>query len=331
MDSILNDDIIRYIFQYIGKYELMIISETCKTFNNLLENKKFPSDFYLFSNVKLIEWAIDHEYKIKKINMFKNAIKYGNVKVLQYLKDNIDNNSKFLQNDLFLIAVQKKSIEIEILEWLVKSQCIYNDSLFSIWSQPHIYHWISINCIWNFNQLYDIIKSKNINTLKWAIASIPRLSKFVCDIASECNSIKILKWGVNNKFKYGKKTCSNAAMNGNLKMLKFLRKNNCIWDSWTITDAVTNGHIHIIKWCLKNNCKVDDYAYYEAVSNNNLEILKILIKENKHKCCIDQKTYIEAKKYPEILKYLEENIKEYEMKNEEKEIYDCPVCLEDNL
>ena len=92
MDYILNHDTLNYIFQFIHPSEHMILSETCKTFNEMIRKKTFPKDSLLFSSPELIEWAIDHEYKIKKWSMFRKAIKYGNTNVLQYLKDNIKNN-----------------------------------------------------------------------------------------------------------------------------------------------------------------------------------------------------------------------------------------------
>jgi len=286
MDYILNHDTLNYIFQFIHPSEHMILSETCKTFNEMIGKKTFPKDSLLFSRPELIEWAIDHEYKIKKWSMFRKAIKYGNTNVLQYLKDNIKNSNKYLIPSLFIHAMDKESIDI--LDWLMKSRCLYNNVICNLASSSEIYNWIMTNLVWNSDQLQNIIKSENIDKIMWVVKSVPLLSEYVCDIASECNSMKVLKWAIKNKFKYGETTCSNAALNGNLKMVKFLRKNKCKWSSWTIADAASNGHNHVIKWCLKNNCKVDEYACSEAFSNKHLDTLKLLIE---NKCPTDDKTY----------------------------------------
>ena len=305
MDIIfLNDDVLNDIFKFIHINERIILSETCKTFNEIITKKSsyyFPKDSFLFSRIELIEWALDHNYKIKKISMFRKAIEYGDINVLQYLKDNIKNSNKYLKTPLYIYAIEKESIEI--LNWLIKSRCLYNNLIFDLSTSSEIYKWITNNLVWNTDQFYKVIKSENIDKIMWVVNSVPFLSEYICDIASECNSFKVLKWGVQNNFKYGENTCSNAALNGNLKMIKFLRKNKCKWNSWTITDAASNGHNHVIKWCLKNNFQYsyDEYACYEAVSNNHLDTLKLLIENN---FPIGNNTYFAAQKNPEILEYL---------------------------
>ena len=301
MNIILNYDTLNVIFQFIHLNERIIISETCKTFNEIITKKPFPKDSFLFSRIELIEWALDHKYKIKKISMFRKAIEYGGINVLQYLKDNIKNSNKYLNTPLYIYAIEKESIEI--LNWLIKSRCLYNNLIFDLSISSEIYKWITNNLVWNTDQFYKVIKSENIDKIMWVVNSVPFLSEYICDIASECNSFKVLKWGVQNNFKYGENTCSHAALNGNLKMIKFLRKNKCKWNSWTITDAASNGHNHVIKWCLKNNFQYsyDEYACYEAVSNNHLDTLKLLIENN---FPIGNNTYFAAQKNPEILEYL---------------------------
>jgi hypothetical protein len=300
MDFIFNYDTLNYIFTFIHPNQRIIISETCKTFNEIIVDRTFPKDSFLFSRSELIEWAIDHEYKIKKNSMFQKAIKYGNANVLQYLKDNVKNSNKYLKTPLFINAIDRESIDI--LEWLKKSRCLYNSVIFNLAAPAEIYNWVMTNLVWNSEQFHDVIESENIDTLMWVIKSVPFLSEYVCDIASECNSLKILKWAVHNNFKYGETTCSNAALNGNLKMVKFLRKNKCKWSSWTIADAASNGHNHVIKWCLKNKCQVDEYACCEAANNNHLDTLELLIEND---CPIDDKTYYAAQKNPEIFEYLQ--------------------------
>ena len=291
MDLILNCDTLNYIFSFIHHNERIIISETCKTFNDIILDKTFPKDSVLFSRLELIEWAIDHQYKIKKNSMFSKAIRYGNINVLQYLQDNIKNSNKYLKSQLFTYAIDKESIII--LDWLKKSRCLYDNIIFKL-SVPHeIFNWIITNLIFNSDQFYNIIKSENIDDIIWVITSIPFLSEYVCDIASECNSFKVIKWAVNHNLKYGEQTCSNAALNGNLKMLKFLRKNKCKWNSWTIADAASNGHNHVIKWCLQKNCDIDKYAFSQAASNNHFDTLELLLDNN---CPIDDNT---SQKNPE--------------------------------
>lgn len=300
MDFKLSYDNLNSIFEFVHPNQLMIVSETCTTFNQLIQNKTFPKDSYLFSKIELLKWATKHNYRLNKSTMFRKAIKYGDTKVLQYLKDNIKNSYKHLQPKLYIHAIDKESIEI--LDWLVKSKCLYNHTIFDISAPSEIFSWVMTNCVWNSDQLYDVIETENIDKINWVIKSVPFLSNDVCDIASQCNSLRILKWAVQNNFKYGETTCSNAALNGNLKMIKFLRKNKCKWSTWTVADAASNGHNHIIKYCLKNNCPVDEYSCCEAALNNHLQTLKLLIEE--YKCPVDDKTYSESFKNPDISEYL---------------------------
>lgn len=288
MDFILNTDTLYYIFQFIDPNEIMFVSETCKTFNKLIDKKTFPNDSILYSSIHFLKWAICHQYKVRKTNMFRKAIKYGKgeIEILQYLNDNICNSYKYLNAPLFIYAIEKESIDI--LNWLKKSKCLYNDLIFNLCIPDKFHKWMITNLVFNLDQLRNVIKSENIDEIMWVIKSIPFLSEHVCDMASECNSTKILEWAVNNNLKYGEITCSNAALNGNLEMLQFLRKNECAWNSWTISEAASNGHDHVIKWCLQNNCDVDEYASYEAVINNHPNTLKLLME---HNCPIDHKIY----------------------------------------
>ena len=306
---ILNDDVLKHLCRYIDNNEYIFLKETCRRLNDFFKEQNiktvFPDRIYLFSNSKYLEWGENHSYKINKKLMYRNAIHFGNVDVLDYLKNRFDHKRKFLKTKLFHLAMV--NCEISKLKWLKKNRCPYDKSILSdsMYGDSNIYNWIVKNCIWYEKQVFKIIKKDDIGTLKWVVKSFPKLSKCVCEYASELNNLRILKWGVLNKLKYSYITSSNAAMNGNLEMLKFLLKHNCDWNELLIIEASSNGHRHIVEWCIENKkCKMDEYACAEAAQNNHLEMLIYLREKG---CPWDEKTYISSKNHPLIFKYVLDN------------------------
>lgn len=306
---ILNDDVLRYICDFIDSNEYIFLNETCRKFYTFFKEQKmsivFPETSYLFSDSKYLKWGEEYSYKINKKNMYKQSIFFGNdVSVLDYIKDNFDDSRKFLTTKVFYLA--SLNGEINKLNWLKKNRCPYDKSIVesTIYSENKLYKWVTKKCIWTENQIYDLIKKDDLKTLKWAVKSVPKLSEYVCDFSSELNNMKILKWGIKNKFKCGYIVCSNAAKCGNLEMLKFLRKNKCRWNDWTITEAAGEGHFDIVKWCVENKCKMNEYTCADAAANNHLDIL-IYLRENK--CPWDNNTYISAIDHPKVFKYVLDN------------------------
>ena len=307
---ILNDDVLKHICLYIEKHEYIFLNETCHRFKNFFEEQNipivFPERIYLFSDAKYLEWSETHSYKINKKMMYRNSIHFGNVKVLDYLKNRFDHKRKLLTSKLFHLAMING--EISKLKWLKKNRCPYDkniltDSMYG--SDSKIYNWIVKECIWYEKQVYEIIKKDDIKTLKWVVKSVPKLSKCVCEYASELNNFRILKWGVLKNLKCGYTTSSNAAMNGNLEMLKFLFRHNCPWNELLIVEAAEYGHKNIVEWCIENKkCKMDKYACAEAAKNNHLDML-IYLREKGFPW--DVNTYISARNHPLIFKYVLDN------------------------
>jgi hypothetical protein len=178
MISKLNYDVAQYMVKFINKNEIIFISETCKFFNCLIKKnqKPFPKESFIFSKIKYIDWAIEHDYKIKKSKMFINAIKYGNVKIIQYLNDNILNSSKYFNSKLYVHAIRKR--DIEFLKWLVKYKCLYDISVLneSLSSPLYIHNWIVENLIWNQDQFFNVIKKDDVLSIKWVTSSLPHLT-----------------------------------------------------------------------------------------------------------------------------------------------------------
>jgi Ankyrin repeats (3 copies) len=276
--DVLNDDVLSHILTFVDKNEVIFLKETCKIFYEALKNfrTQFPKKTLVFSDIKFLDWAIDHEYKIEKKKMFVHAIKYGHKpkKILQYLMDEIDHCSRYLTPKLHALAIEKG--QISTLQWLIKNRCRYDSKIFDAFAPLEIYNWVFENYVWNEKQLSHIIEEDKLEKLKWVLDSLPFLSDFVCDIAAECNSDKILKWSVRNRFPYGEDTIANCALNGNLKMIKFLHKNKCRSNQWVIANACAKGHLNVVKWCLKNKYEIGEYALIEAENNGHHDIFDYL-------------------------------------------------------
>lgn len=173
-------DVAKYILKFIDKNEIVFVSETCKFFNCIItkNQKSFPKKSFIFSKIKYIHWAIEHDYKITKSKMFLNAIKYGNVKIIQYLNDNELNSSKYFNSKLYVYAIRKR--DIEILEWLVKYKCQYDISVLneSLSSPLFIHNWIVEKLIWNQDQFFKVIKKDDVLNINWVTKSLPHLFSF---------------------------------------------------------------------------------------------------------------------------------------------------------
>ena len=120
----LNDDVILEIIRYVDEDEIIFLQETCTFFYNIIPRSimKFPHTDILFSNVKLLQWAIDHHYRVNQVRMFRIAIQNGNCSVLDFLYEKYQGYN-FLTPKIFNLALDQE--DLDILQWLSDKKCNY--------------------------------------------------------------------------------------------------------------------------------------------------------------------------------------------------------------
>ena len=109
------------LIKFIDDEEIIFLQESCTLFYNIIpkDRIRFPSNDIIFSSVKILEWAIKHEFRVNEIRMFRIA---RNRDVLDFLYYRY-HGSRFLTSKIFNEAVYEENIEF--LQWLYDKNCDY--------------------------------------------------------------------------------------------------------------------------------------------------------------------------------------------------------------
>jgi hypothetical protein len=301
----LNDDVFKVIISFLDKNQFQILTEINKSFYQIISSSfhiQKPSVKFLLSSIPLYEWAKNHNFKCK--NIFETIIKYNKDNPI-HLLDHVysKNNKKLLTSKVFVAGFKSKNHDI--LKWLKSHFCAYSITFFYDYDlDENDINWIKEELIWNYLQLYQLMKLKKINFVKWACANQKSLRDFVCEFAVELNDFEMIKWALSKGFKAEPEVFAMATKIGNFDVCNYLLSKNCSVDDEALYYAVESNNLEMVKWCIKNNFPSSPYACAVAVSNNNLEML-IYLRE--HNVPWDFHTYLEAKHHPLIFKYVIEN------------------------
>jgi len=195
----LNDDVLRYILSFLKHGQITIISEVNSYFNKLVIDKKkfFPSKTDIYSSLSMFKWVLEHEY-LNKLSDDKRVKKYieqciritDNIDILNYISDNFYINKTNFTGRLYLKALLLN--RCKSYEWLKKNKFNYD----------FFYNYLCLrkeitkdkDLIFKKEEFYDVVKTDNVNEVKWILDSVHHLREYVCLFASETNSEKVFKW-----------------------------------------------------------------------------------------------------------------------------------------
>lgn len=198
--------------------------------------------------------------------------------------------------------------------------------------------------------LYRIVKSAafngHLNILQYFHKMKDTLDSYeqiLYQHASEGGRLDVIRWGGRKRYAFNNvAACVNMAVRGgNLDLVKWFREKNTPWNDETYLFAVQSGNVELLHYLLENGCDLHPLSYNEAVQRDDkgkaLEIfewlhqnnvawdeetckfaarkgnLDALIYARTNGCAWDQRTILEAVEYGRI------DVVQYCLDN------DCPI------
>ena len=247
--NILNDDVLKYILSFLKNEQITIISEVNSYFNKLIENKEklFPSEKHIYSSLFMFEWALDHEYLFNRSinNRVKNYIEKSiqnndNIDILNYISNNFYINKNNFSGQLYLKAYLMG--RYNSYEWLKKNKFKY-DCFYTSYNSYITKDIIKDkDLIFDREDFYKVVKTDDINEVKWILDSVYHLRQYVCLFASETNSQKVFKWAFHNYFDLNdiESIVENIKENNNNELFCWLLNQHIVCEYLDTTKNYTN-------------------------------------------------------------------------------------------
>ena len=299
----LNNDVLKEVISFCDKNQYQLLSEIDKFFHHFMSVivKKKPSKKYLLSSIQMYNWVVDHGFSQR--NIYRTIIRYSNnpIDLLNHVYSK--KTQKLLTTSVFIEGLKTKNMNVS--KWLKDHYCRYSTNLFNDYDLDlEDIEWIKKELIWYPTQLYELMKSKKVDYVKWACINQSVLRSYLFEFAVNLEQIEMINWGISQGYQLENEVFAIATKKGNFEICELLKKNNCKVDGEALYYAVQSNNFEMVKWCIKNNFPSNSYACAEAANNNNLEILQYL---RKHNVEWDVNTFIEAKRHPQIFYYVVKN------------------------
>lgn len=257
--------LLEYIFSFSDSYELYILFETCKYFRKLfnyssLLRKQPKPEFYL-RNKKNLSWAESHmDFKLVE-NVFKLALRYGDMEVVKYIyktiKPRLDERgyySETIYNEDYLM-----------FHWLYKKGFYLDENAFNAAAEIgdiKLLKFLEKNdCEYSENALVFAVKGGDMDCVKYLVNKGFFWDSTLYYLA--CDNIEILKYLISLSFNDLSRPWINSSVFkraieiGNVKVCKLLKKHNCPYDLTSSYLAFEKGNITVLNWLIKNNYPVD--------------------------------------------------------------------------
>ena len=241
----LNDDVLRYILSFLKHGQITIISEVNSYFNKLVIDKKkfFPSKTDIYSSLSMFEWSLEHEY-LNELSFDKRVKKYieqcikntDNIDILNHISNNFSINKTKFTGQLYLTALLLE--RFDSYKWLKNNKFNY-DFFYTSYNLYIIKDVIKDkDLIFHKEDFYDVVKTDNVNEVKWILSSVHHLREYVCLFASETNAEKVFKWAFHKYFDvdYIESILENIKQNNNNQLY-----------SWVINQHVVYEYLNVMR------------------------------------------------------------------------------------
>jgi hypothetical protein len=208
---------------------------------------EMPIDAAYAGYLNILKWMKESFDNIIIGNVaFISAAKGEHLEIMKWIDDGDDVDKKFIDSrPLYVYVKAAKCGNLEIVKSLVNE-----------WHCPLI------------ADLFNaVIKSQNMETLKWLIEMGCDIDETTFEVAVETGNLEMVIWFKdmgctmqwNNIF-------SSAIRGGNIELLKWLKEQGCMWDEDTIASAICLGDLHILTWLKENGCPWHWNSYGLALS-----------------------------------------------------------------
>lgn len=163
----------------------------------------------------------NRKYLPETVQLVDDAIKFGDVCVLNYYKENVP-------DDVAIKAIEYG--HLNVLQWATENG--YN---FEEWTCE------------------AAARCRRLDMLKWLNENRCEFHVVVCDEAAWNEDTEILLWLRSIGCDWDANICYIAARLGNLDMLKWLLDEGCPCDESACEGAIDGDHVEIVDWIWKNN------------------------------------------------------------------------------
>lgn len=248
-----------------------------------IEQLKYLDHYW---DIPKINFMYTCQFKIERYTLFQTAIKYGDLRILGWLKKN-------------KIPFHHKTIEtaivhgdLEIMEWLKDNDCPY-----SFWRNSNTYKvaiengkldmvlWLQKNgykYYLHWSLYKDALETESLDIMKWLLANKCPLQYKVFEKAVEIGNLTIMKWLLDNKCHWSSNVMDVSPLI--LKNIKWLKSKGVPLSRVVLMKAVENNNLEIIYWCIENGDYWLPFMYEPIIEKDNFDLMERLYEK---KCELD--------------------------------------------
>ncbi|GFH47271.1 hypothetical protein CTEN210_03746 [Chaetoceros tenuissimus] len=258
---------------------------------------------------------------------FASAARFGNLEVLDYLKDNecpsdeealyaaVQNgDAAIIQRCLHCgsdertcsLAVTHPAHDnaLEVLKFLRHLEVDWDEDTCAeaaLQGNLKALNWaLEHGCNWSEETFNNAIKSTDTTTIEYCIDNhCPYNEREVYASAVTCKDpITVLKLLRKNGLQWNEHTCAKTAAVGNLKLLRWLRLNGCPWDKNTCHAAVFYERYEVLVYAHENGCPWTATTYAYCFDEPEVDDEDDYIVPTEYKCSGEIFDYLEERGCP---------------------------------
>ena len=165
--------LLEYIFSFTNTSELYILFETCKYFKNLFNYSRLsrtqPGPEFYLKNKKNLTWAMSHSTFKFRDDMFKLALRHGDMEVVKYIY-------KVKQPELYETGCYSEAIYNDdycMFKWLHKKGFYLDENAFNAAAEMgdlKLLKFLNKNdCEWSEDAVLFAVKGGDIDCVKYLI------------------------------------------------------------------------------------------------------------------------------------------------------------------
>jgi len=197
----------------------------------------FVTGTNISGNYEIIKWCIKNNYNVN----FANAIEYGSVKSMKFLKKN------GTQWNDYTFSYAVKHMKFRIIKWLHNNGCPWNSDTFNI-----------------------AISGGNLTIIKWLKEKGCPIDNL--EVLKIANKISVFRWLKENSYTFNSNVFNDAIKRKNLKLMKWLKENGSYYNYNSMIEAIKTCSLPIIRWLKENKCPFDKHHWNEWKKINKIRL-----------------------------------------------------------
>lgn len=211
-----------------------------------IEKLKYLDHYY---DIPKINFMYTSGHSMTRYNLYSTAIKYGNITILEWLKEN---NIPF-DKEAYCIATEHR--DLETVKWLYEND--YE---------------------WNHNVLFTAINCGKVDIADWLFEvdyPYQHLGCILIDLAAHRGDIKTVKWLIRRKCDWSSTPFNGAIKKGDLNMMKVLKESNLPLCNSVM--GLSPPILENIKWLKSQGFPFFPAVMDKAIKAKNIELIDYLL------------------------------------------------------